>query len=194
MKKTITTVVVAVLVVSLVCGAFYLVKRRFSPSAQNAANLTQIQKINTRNLTDNYPASPREVIKFYNKVIGCYYGDDYTDDEIQKLTAQAWLLFDPQLQEQNPPDSYLAQVLEDVQLYKDKKKEILQLNVCATSEVRYITDKATGDELAYVKASYFTKENKDYNNTYQMYVLRKDTSDKWKILVYYPVQGDTEEE
>ena len=43
-------------------------------------------------------------------------------------------------------------------------------------------------------ASYFVDENKSFTRTNQTYVLRKDNDGKWKILVFYQTEGDTEDE
>jgi hypothetical protein len=57
-----------------------------------------------------------------------------------------------------------------------------------------VTDNSNEDKLAYVTASYFVKEEKKYEKTYQMYVLRKDEEGKWKILTYYKIEGKTSED
>ena len=52
--------------------------------------------------------------------------------------------------------------------------------------MKYTNDK--GDEIAYVTASYFIKAGNSYEDTDEMYVLRKDEDGKWKILVYYQIE------
>ena len=58
-----------------------------------------------------------------------------------------------------------------------------------SNDVNYQT--IDGDECAYVTASYFISEGKEYDRTNQMYVLRKDENGKWKILVFYQVEGES---
>ena len=50
------------------------------------------------------------------------------------------------------------------------------------------------DEIAYVTSSYFVKEGNSYERTYQEYVLRQDANKDWKILVYYQIEGESEED
>ncbi len=50
-----------------------------------------------KNLTDDYPKTPRAVIKLYNQIITSYYSGNYTDDEFDKLIDQARMLFDQDL-------------------------------------------------------------------------------------------------
>ena len=63
-----------------------------------------------------------------------------------------------------------------------------------SDDVKYLTDDSNGDKLAYVTASYFTEENKKFDKTYQMYVLRKDDNGDWKIRTFYKIKGNSTEE
>lgn len=191
MKKKILVIIAAVLCVGLVCGGFYLIKQR-SASSSDKVDLTDVQKLNTRDLEKDYPQTPREVVKLFNKIIRCYYNDKYTEDELKRLTEQAWKLFDSELQENNPLDEYLKSVQADVADYKERSRRISNTSVCDSNDVRYLTD--NGDDLAYVTASYFVKEKNGYTDTDEMYVLRKDADEKWKILVFYQIEGDSTEE
>ena len=92
MKKVGITVVAAVCVV-LLCVGFYFMKNSDGSQASKE-NLTVVQRINEKNLTDDYPKTPRAVIKLYNQIITSYYSGNYTDDEFDKLIDQARMLFD----------------------------------------------------------------------------------------------------
>ena len=78
MKKVGITVVAAVCVV-LLCVGFYFMKNSDGSQASKE-NLTVVQRINEKNLTDDYPKTPRAVIKLYNQIITSYYSGNYTDD------------------------------------------------------------------------------------------------------------------
>jgi len=90
MKKVGITVVAAVCVV-LLCVGFYFMKNSDGSQASKE-NLTVVQRINEKNLTDDYPKTPRAVIKLYNQIITSYYSGNYTDDEFDKLIDQARML------------------------------------------------------------------------------------------------------
>ncbi len=193
MKKT-GIVIIALVVIIVICGAFYAVNENSKKESQKEASLTEIQKITTKDLDANYPQTPREVVKFYNKIVDCYYKDQYTDDELDALADQALKLFDDELVQNNPKDTYKSSVIADVLNYEDQGKTISQINVCDSNDVKYITD--DGDNIAYVTASYFIKQDNSYSKTYQEYVLRKDAEGRWKILTFYKVESasDTESE
>ena len=78
MKKVGITVAAAVCVV-LLCVGFYFMKNSDGSQASKE-NLTVVQRINEKNLTDDYPKTPRAVIKLYNQIITSYYSGNYTDD------------------------------------------------------------------------------------------------------------------
>lgn len=191
MKKNILIIIAAILCVGVVCGGFYLIKQR-TGSASGKDKLTEVQKLNTRNLENDYPQTPREVVKFFNRIIKCYYNDKYTDDELKRLTEQAWTLFDSDLQEKNPLDQYLKSVQADVTDYKERSRHISNVSVCDSNDVRFLTD--NGDDLAYVTASYFIKEKNGYTNTDEMYVLCKNADGRWKIRVFYQIERNSTEE
>lgn len=187
MKRRIGIVFLALLCTILVCGSFYLLKSKVRVHPDEAGDLTKIEKITTRDLKNDYPTTPREVIKFYNKIILSYYEEDYTDDEFEGLLAQARGLMDDELLENNPIDTYRAAVKDEIADYKNRDRKIRQSSVCDSDDVLFTKDKDKGDELAYVTATYFVKEKNKFTRTYQMYVLRKDDQGLWKILTYYQI-------
>lgn len=189
MKKA-GIVIIALITVVALCFGFYFVKKYVDSNSGENGNLTKVQKLITRNLDENYPQTPRAVVKLYNQFINCYYKEKYSDEELDSLVEQAQKLFDDELKQNNPKDKLKASVMADVKDYKDRSKVISQTSVCDTDEVRFVTDKEKGDSLAYVQASYFIKEKKEYSRTYQMYVLRKDASGRWKIITYYQLEGN----
>ncbi len=190
MKKTGIIVLSAILVVLIVVGGYYGVVRSRQNGNVEEQNLTEVEKINTRDLAKNYPSSPREVVKFYNRILTAYYGEKYSDEELDKMTAQARALFDSELQDNNPQSAYLESVKADIEAYKSASKSISQSDVCDSDDVLYLTDK--DDKIAYVSASYFIKEGSNFSRTHEMYVLRKDTEGNWKILVYYQIEASEE--
>lgn len=192
MKKA-GIVIAVVLCVAFVCGGFYYVKNYLGKN-RGGDELTEVQKLIARDLSQQYPTTPREVVKFYNRVILAYYEEELTDEEFDALADQALLLFDAELVKENPKDSYVKSVRADVADFAARKRSITKANVCDTKDVVYRDDPSNGDEIAFVLASYFVKASSNYDKTYQQYVLRKDADGNWKILTYYQVEGKGSEE
>lgn len=188
MKKT-GVVVVAILCIALVCGCFYYVLDKNKKDENKNGELTTVQKVITKDLDKKYPATPREVVKVYNRIITCYYGEEYSDKEFDGLVDQAMKLFDNELLSQNSKSVYSSSVKKEISEYKELKKEISQSTVCASNDVKFVTDKKKNDNIAYVTSSYFVKTGGDYSRTYMQYVLREDEKGRWKILGYYQIEG-----
>lgn len=191
-KKNIRVIIFAVICIVLIVGVFWWVNRSREASVEDTVELTEVQKLITKDLDKSYPETPREVIKTYNRIITCFYGEEYTEEELRELGNQARKLFDSELLENNPEDAYFEALEADIAEYKEKSKTIASASVCDSNDVKF--QKVDGDECAYVTASYFINENKKYSRTYQTYVLRKDEDGKWKILVFYQTEGESSED
>lgn len=187
MKKFVA-VLSAVLCVAAVCFGFYYVNKQNQPSHEADSTVTEAQKLILKNIDDSYPTTPREVIKLYNKIVKCYYSGEYTEDELGQLADQGLKLFDSELATVNPREQYISSIKAEVLSYKTQKKSMAQTGVCASNDVRYIND--GDDSIAYVTASYFFTQDKEFSKTFQEYVLRKDPDGRWKILCFYKLKGE----
>ncbi len=183
MKYAIRIGIITIVCVSLIVGYyFYLSRRSFSAEEKPTAEQSELEKVLGRDLVLDYPQTPREVIKFYNRILKLYYDSNTADGEVEKLCDQAMMLFDADLIQQNPRDVYVASVKSDIQAYKDRNKKMVTTNVCDTSDVTY--KKLNGNDMAYVLAYYFVSEGSSSQQTYQKYALRKDDIGNYKILAF----------
>lgn len=101
MKKT-GIVILTIALIAAICGSFYIVNDKSKRANQKEKVLTEVQRITTKDLDKNYPQTPREVVKLYNRIVKCYYGMQYSDEELDALTDQALKLFDDELAANNP--------------------------------------------------------------------------------------------
>lgn len=189
MKQKTMRVVIAIFAILMIVGAYYYFTVYKSAGAEDAVELTEVQKVITKDLEANYPATPREVVKYYNRIQECFYNETYTNEELYALGDQARMLFDEELLANNPRDAYFDALKADIASYRTREKTILSSSVCDSNDVHFQT--IDGDECAYVSASYFVDEAKAYSRTNQMYVLRKDADENWKILVFYEIEGES---
>ena len=67
MKKTVI-VIAAIACALLLCVGFYNLKNH-SGTGEEAKDMTTVQKIDARNLEQDYPKTPRAVLKLYNEII-----------------------------------------------------------------------------------------------------------------------------
>lgn len=191
-SRVAVTVIIAVVCVGLIVGLYYYFNNYKRGSVEDMVELNEVQKIITYNLDSDYPATPRETVKLYNRIITCFYNETYTDKELEQLADQARKLFDEELIANNPRDEYFSALKADIEEYHEKSRTITNSSVCKSNEVNY--QMVDGAECAYVSATYYINEEKKYSRTNQMYVLRKDADGHWKILVFYKIEGDSSDD
>ena len=68
MKNTKFVIIIVVCVCVILGGYYYLTNRNNAKEEENIT-LTEIQELTTKNLDKNFPATPREVVKLYNRII-----------------------------------------------------------------------------------------------------------------------------
>lgn len=189
--KNFKFIIIGIACIILICVGFYFFSQKNSTTEKQ---LTEVEKIITKDVESNYPKTPREVVKLYNRIIACYYGEELKNAEVEKLADQMLLLLDEDLLVINTRDEYIDSVKADIRTYKAQKKKVVSTTVCDSNEVKYVDDVKEGtsevDKIAYVNASYFVNTDGTFAYTYQQYVLRKDDNGRWKILTFYEVEGE----
>ena len=193
--KNAKLIIVAIACICLICGGYFLFSQNNTVSEEN---LTEVEKVLVKDLKRDYPKTPREVVKFYNRIVKCYYGEQLSDKEVEDMVDQMLGLLDEDLLIVNPRDEYHKAVIADIKEYQQKNKRIVNSDVCDSNDVNYVDDVKEGanevDKLAYVNASYFINEDGHFVNTYQQFVLRQDEDGRWKILTFYEVEGESGED
>lgn len=185
--KKIRGIIIGIICICLVVGYYYYLSNRGEASKET--DLTEVQKVVLKDLDGKeYPKTPREVVKLYNRILCCYYNEEYTKEEFYKLADQALKLMDEELAANNPSEQYYLRVETEVESYHEKKRTINNASVCDSNEVQYST--INGAECAYVTASYFVKDNEGFTKSNQNYVLRKDAEGRWKILAFELDKGE----
>ena len=178
MKKTtkIVTVVLLILIV-VVVGAYAVLAGRARTQADDAT-MTAVQKVLYRDLSTNYPGTPREVIKYYTEIQQCFYSDDTTNEELEQLGLKARELYDAELLLINEVDSYLINLRIDVDQFK-RDKRITYTNLA--SSVNVDTFEEDGYEFARISCDYSVMEGSANKAVTIVYLLRRDENRLWKI-------------
>ncbi len=183
MKNGVKSIVVVVVCAALCLGYYYYLTQKDSGKEQE---LSEVEMVVSKDLEKSYPKTARGVVKFYNRILSCYYSQDYTQGQLEQMTEQARFLMDEELKENNPQENYLQAVQAEVDSFEEDKKSISNITVEGSKEVEYKTK--NGRDYAYVDVSYFMKSNKKGQKSgrvSQTYILRKDENSNWKILGFY---------
>ena len=105
------------------------------------------------------------------------------------LGDQARKLMDEELLAKNTREEFFAALSLDIASYRERERTISSTSISSTNEVEIKT--IDGVAYATVDASYFIKEGKTFERTYQEYILRKDEEGKWKILAFRQTEGES---
>ncbi|MCR5272419.1 MAG: hypothetical protein K6E13_05495 [Lachnospiraceae bacterium] len=181
--KKVRYLVVGLILIVLVVGYYYFLSTRNVTTVEEATELTEVDNCILRDLESDYPKTPREVIKFYDRVMMCLYNEEYTDEQFYELADKQRALLDTELQEQNPITTFYDSLLLAITEFKADGGRIITATECASNDVEY--KEVQGRECAYVTVGYFTEKTSGFNKSYQEYVLRKDEEDSsWKIVAF----------
>ena len=182
MKKTNTSVtkitVLYIFILVLVVG-YYAYLSGTHRTEQQEAVMSEVDTALSRDLDNDYPATPKEVIKYYNDLMKCFYNEECTAEELQDLGRKSLQLFDEELQENNDEDTYLIRLQGEVQNYKDNKRKITSVSLAPSTNVDYYS--VDGYSFARISCGYTMTENGKKTSTVMAYLLRRDDSRRWKI-------------
>lgn len=183
MKNVLRIGIAVICMVALVVGYYtYLSRRNESANTDSNVELSETQAIISKNFATDYPATPRAVVKWYNRIISAYYSEEFDQGQLEKMADQARTLMDDELLQYNPKDTYLASLNMEINDYHNRQRKIVSSTVCDSKEVQYKT--VNGYECAFVSSYYFIREGSSYVRTYEDFCLRKDTKGHWKILTW----------
>ena len=179
MKKTTTrvTLLFVIFIVGIVGYYAYLSGKNRS-EAENAV-MTEVQLALSRDLAKDYPATVKEVVKYYTQIQNCYYGAECTEEEIEQLGTKAWELFDLELQQNNLLDSYLTNLKAEIISFKKEGRTMTSAAVAASTNVDFFTD--DGFDFARIHCGYGVMENNISKAVKVVYLLRRDANRKWRI-------------
>lgn len=187
MKKTATrtTIIIICLVAALVGYYAYLSNK--NKESQDEATMTLVQSTLSRDLVSDYPATPKEVMKYYHEIMKCFYDEETTEKEIDQLALKARELYDRDLLAENPESVYLASLRSEISDFKDKKRKISSFSVPGSTSV--VTDTIDGYSFARIVCSFNVTEGGFTTRIRTAYLLRRDENKRWKIYGWLPA-GD----
>ena len=179
MKKSTTriTIVIALLIVAVVSYYAYLSNKKRAERPET--RVTFVQDTLSKNLETHYPSTPKEVLKYYNDLQKCFYNEEYTEEEFEKLVLKMRELYDEELLEQNSLADQTIQLLMEIQDYRDKKRTITSISLPSSANVVY--DTVDGYDFAKIHCGYNLMEDGVNKPMTQVFLLRKDAGRKWKI-------------
>ena len=172
----------AIIVIAVLCAGIivaYLAVLN-APKEEEAAKISAATRILNRNYEDDYPSTPREVVKAYADISQCYYDPGVTEQEIAGLAKKMRQLLDPELQANQSYEDYLDSLRAEILQYRQAEKIITGYSVSSGADVKYVTNE--NGELATLFLTFNIRENGKINHIKEQFILRKDKDKHWRIL------------
>jgi hypothetical protein len=165
----------------LIFGGFmHLSNRENEQRAENSTEQTEVEKLLDHDMEQDYPLTAREVVKYYARIVKCIHSEEVSDDVVTKLGDTILLLYSAELIVANPREEYSKRLLAEVKQYQLDGKKVTSYAIdSADNTVTWTKD---GVEFARILVTFTTQEDTVFNRTYEEFLLKKDSQNRWKIL------------
>lgn len=184
-------IIILVMMMVLVIGYFYYLSNRTVSSDNKTAtvNTEKISPVATvllRNLDINYPATPKEVVKYYAELTKVLYNEEYTDEEFQALAVKIQQLYDPELVANKEQSEYLQDLKDEIETFHTNKWTISTYWTSSSTDVERFTE--DGYEFARLYCTFTIRQSGGSGSSNEVFLLRKDENEHWKIYGWKQVQ------
>ncbi len=175
------TIIFVVFAAALIVGIYLSITRnRDKTSAESDAKTTEANLLISKDLSKDYPATVREVLRLYCRITKCLYNDDLSDGQLVSLVDQLRALYSDELLENNERNDMIAYVRGDISSYKSATRSIQSYSIDESGQISYSEDRRQA-----AINMYFTIKNekeKSFVRAAEEFILELDEGEKWKIV------------
>lgn len=177
--KMYTMIVAIAAIIMISFGVLVKNKDKEADNKETVVDNTELSRVLNKELSSNYPATPREVGKFYCKILKCFFNEDLTEEQFLMLIDKERELFDDELLKQNEYGSFVQNRRDEVANFKKDKKSIINYVVDESENVKtwYNDDKECASLLVRINISGSELIIKD-----EQFLFRRDKDNNWRIL------------
>ena len=180
-RSPVLTVVIMILIAGIIVGVYFMLNRSSDDGKNEVdAKETECQSILGRDMTNDYPGTVRELLKYYGRIQKCMINDTLTDEEFESLVQRLRELFDEQLLAANPYDFHLAALRAERKSYESSDSKINSCTVDSNDSIKKRT--IDGRECSVLSLYFTVKTGTEFNRSYEDFLCRADEGGKWKIL------------
>lgn len=172
-------IVIFIIFIILILGYYFYLSNRVTASDEEPVETTATQEVLLRDMEKNYPATPKEVVKYYSELTKCFYNETHSDEEIGQLSERAMEMYDAELAE-NQTGEYSESLKEDIISFKQSKIQISSYRVSNSTDVDYYY--SDGREYASLYCTFSLRKGTELFGIEENFILRKDEDEHWKIL------------
>lgn len=186
--KMSTSIIIIVVSVTVIVGIYFVIANYFSKDDEpTEVQITAVQNVLLRNLENDYPPTPKEVLKYYSDITQCFYAGGYTDEELIELADRALELYDEELRANQDYDVYIADLKLEISQFKEKDWSISSYSTSSSTDVEEF--ERDGYEWAQLYAFYNVRQSTTMVRVTELFLMRKDEDGRWKIYGWEQVQS-----
>lgn len=188
-KKIIKNVIIGFLMLAMIVGYYlYLSGKNTKDAESEVIETTLTQDVLARDLEKSYPPTPKEVMKYYNEIQECYYGEGNDEATIKALMQKSRELFSEELIEENPEDTQLKDLMKEIKSFEEKDMDIFAWSTDEADDVVY--NSFDGADWATIHSYYTIRTSGIHTKTTEIFLMKKDAEGKWKIYGWDLAQSE----
>ncbi|MCR5684758.1 MAG: hypothetical protein K6G81_04955 [Lachnospiraceae bacterium] len=175
------TIIALILMAAIIIG-FYLMITRDKREGKLEPNVevSEASTLLARDLSKDYPQTPREVVKLYCRITKCLYNEELGDKQIEDMVGMLRELYSDELLAQNPADDMVGLVRGEIKHYQSSKMTINSYSIDDSGDIVYNRNIKPAQAVVNI---YFTiKEEGVFNRAYEEIMLVEAEPNKWKIM------------
>lgn len=138
-----------------------------------------INVVINRNLKEDYPVSPEDVVSFYGEIMTGLLNEEMTIEQTNKLIAKSRKLMDQELLESYSQAQYQQTIISTRDKYQ-KKKMLMEMQEI-DREKNVVYEEKDKIQYSVVKQVYYTHKKNTYTKHQSKFMLRKNKDGLWKI-------------
>ncbi len=171
-------VIFMILALVIFLVAFYFLANRERP--EGLETLSPTESVIQKDLSINYPQTPKAVVRYYAELSQCMYDPTNSDQEVEEIARQSRLLFDEELKAVQTDYEYLSSLKGTIASFIRDSRKIVSFTISPSSEVVYDTTEI--GEMASLYCTYTMQKGSVSYTDAEHFLLRKDGEGRWKIL------------
>ena len=185
-----------VTIVGILFGAVFIVgiyltvtRGREQNAIEADAEVSEANTLISRDLEKDYPATVREVMKYYCRITKCLYSDGVSEVQLTELTDKLRELYTDDLLAANDRTEMIGLIKTEIKNYEKAGSKIQSYNVAESGEIKYYRNETP--QRAIINIYFTIKQEKDnsFDRAYEEFVLVQDAKDRWKIMGWRMAEG-----